>query len=99
MLELFLTRLRAALLRLAGANGPDAAQVDDGVIDLLSALAQQCFINEYVFAQTGAETEQANRLRDLLKKKLSHGDVVSPLLSPRSQPIFRSILCRRQNTF
>lgn len=80
MLELLLTRLRAALLRLAGANGPDAAQVDDGVIDLLSALAQQCFINEYVFAQTGAETEQANRLRDLLKKKLSHGDVVSPLL-------------------
>ena len=57
MLELFLTKLRAALLRLAGANAFDAVQVDDSVIDLLSALAQQCFINEYVFAQTDEEAE------------------------------------------
>ena len=80
MLELFLTKLRAALLRLAGANAFDAVQVDDSVIDLLSALAQQCFINEYVFAQTDEEAEHANRLRELLTEKLSRGDVVSPLL-------------------
>jgi SAM-dependent methyltransferase/tetratricopeptide (TPR) repeat protein len=80
MLELFLTKLRAALLRLAGANAFDAVQVDDNVIELLCALAQQCFINEYVFAQTDEETERANRLRDLLTEKLSRGDIVSPLL-------------------
>lgn len=80
MLELFLTKLRAALLRLAGTNAFNAVQVDDSVTALLSALAQQCFINEYVFAQTDAETEQANRLRGLLTEKLSRGDVVSPLL-------------------
>jgi SAM-dependent methyltransferase len=80
MLELFLTKLRAALLRLAGANAFAAVQVDDAVIDLLSALAQQCFINEYVFAQTGEEAEQANRLRELLTQQLSRGDGVAPLL-------------------
>ena len=80
MLELFLTKLRAALLRLASANAFDTAQVDDSVIDLLSAVAQQCFINEYVFAQTAEESEQANRLRKLLTDQLSRGDVVSPLL-------------------
>ena len=80
MLELFLTKLRAALLRLAGANAFAAVQVDDAVIDLLSALAQQCFINEYVFAQTGEEAEHANRLRELLTQQLSRGDGVAPLL-------------------
>ncbi len=80
MLELFLTTLRAALLRLVVTNVFDAVPVDDDLIDLLSALAQQCFINEYVFAQTDAEIEQANRLRELLIEKLPHGDGVSPLL-------------------
>ena len=80
MLELFLTKLRAALLRLAGANAFDAVQVDDSVIDLLSALAQQCFINEYVFAQTDEEAECANRLRELLTEQLLRGDAVAPVL-------------------
>jgi SAM-dependent methyltransferase len=80
MLELLLTKLRAVLLRLACENAFDAVQVDGSMTDLLSALAQQCFINEYVFAQTDEETKLAARLREQLTEKLSHGDVVSPFL-------------------
>jgi hypothetical protein len=34
-------------------------------LNYYGALAQQCFINEYVFAWTDAEAEQARILRDL----------------------------------
>ncbi len=60
LLEAFLTQLRAALLRIA-AETPDYK-----VLDLLCALAQQCFINEYVFAHTGPELREATRLRDAI---------------------------------
>lgn len=68
------------------------------MIDLLSALAQQCFINEYVFAQTDEEAEYANRLRELLTEKLSRGDVVSPLLLAAVAAYF-PLRCARQNPF
>jgi 2-polyprenyl-3-methyl-5-hydroxy-6-metoxy-1,4-benzoquinol methylase len=79
-LELFLTNLRSALLRLANVTVIDSAKVDDDVADLFCAIAQQCFINEYVFAQSDAETQLASRLRDLLLQKLSAGSGISPLL-------------------
>jgi SAM-dependent methyltransferase len=84
MLELFLTRLRTALLRLASDEIFDAAKHEaakhEDLVELVCALAQQCFINEYVFAQTDGETGQANRLRQLLLEKLARGEAISALL-------------------
>jgi hypothetical protein len=78
-LELFLTSLRYALLRVAETHVPDPATVDGDVLGLFCALAQQCFLNEYVFAQGGDETQRASQLRALLLQKLSAGSRVSPL--------------------
>jgi SAM-dependent methyltransferase len=79
-LELFLTHLRAALLHFALPNIHDPAKVDGEVINLFCAVAQQCFLNEYVYAQGDEETRHAAGLRALLLQKLSDGDGVSSLL-------------------
>ncbi len=79
-LEFFLTHLRSALLRIAHANAADPAKVDDDVVGLFCALARQCFMNEYVFAQGEEEAQQAGRSRDLLLQQLSAGGDISPLL-------------------
>ena len=79
-LELLLTQLRSVLLRLAGADARDPAKVDDSVVGFSCALAQQCFINEYVYAQSDDEAQQADRLREVLLQKLSNGEDISPLL-------------------
>jgi SAM-dependent methyltransferase len=50
------------------------------VVHLFCALAQQCFINEYVFAQGENETKRAGALRDCLVEKLAAGDEISSLL-------------------
>ena len=73
-LEAFLTGLRQALLRLAddGATAGPVALPED-VLGLFCALAEQCFLNEYVFAQTAEETSRAEPLRALLQQKLSDG--------------------------
>jgi len=47
---------------------------------LFCAIAQQCFINEYVFAQSREEAERASRLRDVLLQKSADGDEIRPLL-------------------
>ncbi|HKS62519.1 MAG TPA: class I SAM-dependent methyltransferase, partial [Xanthobacteraceae bacterium] len=60
-LERRLTRARAALLDTALGNAP----ADDNAIAFACVLASQCFINEYAFACTDAEMEQARRLRAL----------------------------------
>ncbi|MGC1348708.1 MAG: class I SAM-dependent methyltransferase, partial [Xanthobacteraceae bacterium] len=79
-LELFLTRLRSALIRLADANSLDPDDIDDDIVSLFCALAQQCFLNEYVYGQSDRETERASRLREMLLQDLSAGRDVSPLL-------------------
>jgi 2-polyprenyl-3-methyl-5-hydroxy-6-metoxy-1,4-benzoquinol methylase len=81
-LELFLTNLRSALLRLADAdaNVSAAAAFGDSVTRLFCAMAQQCFLNEYVYIQSDEETRRAGRLRDLLLQKLSTGSEISPVL-------------------
>jgi 2-polyprenyl-3-methyl-5-hydroxy-6-metoxy-1,4-benzoquinol methylase len=79
-LELFLTRLRSTLLDLVDAEMSDPGGVDDNVVSLFSALAQQCFLNEYVYAQGDAETQRADRLRSMLLEALSAGGEISPLL-------------------
>jgi SAM-dependent methyltransferase len=79
-LELLLTSLRLELLCVAADNPSGAVQVSEDVVRLFCALAQQCFINEYVFAQTDRETKRAGELGNLLVEKLTIGGEISPLL-------------------
>jgi tetratricopeptide (TPR) repeat protein/SAM-dependent methyltransferase len=77
-LERFLTAIRFTLLEAAGAAG-DALEVEEDALCFFCALAQQCFINEYVFAHTDRESEQANGLRALLVEALSSAASVPEL--------------------
>ncbi len=52
ILERFLTVLRSVLLQVATQTEPTAAP-DEPTLGFACALARQCFINEYVFAETG----------------------------------------------
>lgn len=80
-LETFLTRLRALLLGIASADADGSSSPADAAsAALCCALAQQCFINEYVFAHGDSELQQANWLRDMLRQRLSDGGRVTPLL-------------------
>ena len=65
-LERALTLLRAALLDEAAANTlhDDALHAD--ALTLCCTLAQQCFINEYVFATTAAEEQTVARIKAAL---------------------------------
>jgi SAM-dependent methyltransferase len=65
--ERVLTAARRTLL--------DAAARDEelAVPDFCSALARQCFINEYVFAQTDAERAEVSRLSAALDARLGTG--------------------------
>jgi SAM-dependent methyltransferase len=77
-LERFLTATRFTLLDAASAGG-DSRQVEENALCFFCAVAQQCFINEYVFAHTDREIEQARRLRELLVEALSSGTSIPEL--------------------
>ena len=49
------------------------------LLDFACALAQPCFINEYVFAETESETVQVATLRDAARGRLSTGRRSPPL--------------------
>src|ERR1019366_4714207 len=71
-MERFLTM--AGRLMLEAATGIAASDDDAGTaLSFYSALARQCFINEYVFCHTDDEIQQANDLRDLLVAALEAG--------------------------
>lgn len=73
-LERYLTALRHRLLYAAVT----APEVDAGVgLHLYSALARQCFINEYVFCHDDDEIQKAADLRDKLAAALDAGMPVS----------------------
>lgn len=67
-LERFLTMARHAMLESAGAANGEAS-----ALDFHCALAQQCFINEYVYAATAEEAARAHALRDALAAALETG--------------------------
>ena len=75
-LEWLLASLRQSLLQAAVADA--AAPANEGLLDLASALASQCFINEYAFAQTPDESELAGRLRDTIIAAASSGSPIAP---------------------
>jgi tetratricopeptide (TPR) repeat protein/SAM-dependent methyltransferase len=77
-LERFLTAVRFTMLEVASA-GFDSHQVEETALGFFCALAQQCFINEYVFAHTDHEIEKARRLRALLVEALASGTSIPEL--------------------
>jgi tetratricopeptide (TPR) repeat protein/SAM-dependent methyltransferase len=74
-IERFLTALRRALLDIAAAG----EAVPAGGVEVFCALAQQCFVNEYVYAWSDAERHQAAALGDRLAAALARGEEISPL--------------------
>jgi tetratricopeptide (TPR) repeat protein/SAM-dependent methyltransferase len=78
-LERFLTQLRFALLELASATG-ESSVVEDDVLNICCALAQQCYINEYVFDVADEESHKAQLLRNSLVHALQNGGQVPALL-------------------
>jgi 2-polyprenyl-3-methyl-5-hydroxy-6-metoxy-1,4-benzoquinol methylase len=72
-LETFLTGLRQALLRAADDTDADSDAAQADRLGLFCALAEQCFLNEYVFAQTADENSRAAQLHDQLRQKLNDG--------------------------
>jgi SAM-dependent methyltransferase len=79
-LENFLLSVRFVLLQLATGAAPEFGGVEGKVLGFYAALAQQCFINEYVLAQSDDETQQAERLRSLLLERLAADIPIPPLL-------------------
>jgi SAM-dependent methyltransferase len=77
-LERLLTAMRAEFLRLA-AEGATIRNLDDDAMAFCCALAKQCFINEYVFAITPEEAEDAERLRQKLVEALTQDSPVPSL--------------------
>jgi 2-polyprenyl-3-methyl-5-hydroxy-6-metoxy-1,4-benzoquinol methylase len=79
-LEGLLTTCRQFLLDTASVQNSSSV-VSETVLDFYGVLARQCFINEYVFSQTGEEIQKASELRDSLVEALKQ-DVQVPLLWP-----------------
>src|SRR5262249_9335516 len=77
-LEVLLGYARSELLRLAGEQDEDSAETNDDVASFACALARQCFINEYVFAQTEAESRLASELRDRLLRDFASEATINP---------------------
>jgi tetratricopeptide (TPR) repeat protein/2-polyprenyl-3-methyl-5-hydroxy-6-metoxy-1,4-benzoquinol methylase len=75
-LERFLTAVRKTMLE-AASDGFDRPPLEQDALRFFCALAQQCFINEYVFAYTHHEIEQADRLRAQIVEALASGTSIS----------------------
>jgi SAM-dependent methyltransferase/tetratricopeptide (TPR) repeat protein len=78
-LEVLLGYARTELLRLAGVQGEDSAEIDDDIVAFACALARQCFVNEYVYAQSETESGLASVLRDRLLRDMASGAAITPL--------------------
>jgi SAM-dependent methyltransferase/tetratricopeptide (TPR) repeat protein len=76
--ERFVTRLRSAVLEHVCLAITQPKTHDAALIDLIAAIARQCFINEYVFAQSSEETRQSLGLKDLLERKAMAGQEIPP---------------------
>src|SRR5579862_5123505 len=77
--ERFLTATRHALLETVSSDQtPDSS--DTAALPFYAALAQQCFINEYIFDWDVGERAAALACRSILLDKLDAGEIVSPWL-------------------
>jgi SAM-dependent methyltransferase len=75
-LERFLTNVRSAML--TTANGEDQI-VSRRELEFYSAVARQCFINEYVYALAETEEVRARELQSALVHRIEAGEPVPPL--------------------
>ena len=75
-LEQLLTAIRRGLLQ---RTTESFAAVDDDGLAFFSALAQQCFLNEYVFAFGDTERTQLRELKDRIADALGGGGPIAPL--------------------
>ena len=73
-LEHLLTTMRSALL---AASTPVAAEIAAPMLAFACDLARQCFINEYVFAESAAEEEMVRRLAAWVEAGLAAGDAIA----------------------
>jgi len=76
-LEQLLTQLRRNLLRAATEDRNEV--LEDNELEFYCALAQQCFINEYVFALDNAERDQSRRIYEQISVTLESGGQIAPL--------------------
>lgn len=77
-LERFFTSVRKTILD--AAISPNSKSVNNAVLRFYGALARQCFINEYVYALTDQEFEQASALKDTMAIALEANEDI-PILS------------------
>jgi len=77
-LERFLTAARLILLE-AAAAAADPTALDAAMLKVGCALAQQCYVNDYVFALAEGELDQALRLRAALIARIAAGEPVPAL--------------------
>src|SRR5580692_11979218 len=76
-LERLLTALRRGLLQ--DAIEGDRQPIDDDGLAFFGALAQQCFLNEYVFALGDVEQAELQRVHDRIVAALKAGAAIAPL--------------------
>ena len=77
-LEKFLTALRSVIMEIA--SGAASPAVENNVLAFGCAVAQQCYLNEYVYSRTDDELECACRLRDQLRETIADGAHISGIL-------------------
>jgi SAM-dependent methyltransferase len=74
-LERVLTAQRASILAAAASDAP----ATETLLAFCGALAQQCFINEYIWAVSAKETAELETLRAKLGAGIARGEPVAPL--------------------
>ena len=72
-LESILVDIRLTLL-----SSVDEISISSNILHFQSALALQCFTNEYIYNQTDRETELLEVLKNAIEKTLSNGQQPSP---------------------
>src|ERR1700722_7972801 len=76
-LERLLTAIRHGLLQ--HAIEADRQHLDDDSLEFFCALAQQCFLNEYVFALDDVERTHVRQVEDRIVVALAVGAEIAPL--------------------
>jgi 2-polyprenyl-3-methyl-5-hydroxy-6-metoxy-1,4-benzoquinol methylase len=88
-LERVLTNVRHTMLAIRDAGEP----LDKELLGFYCAAARQCFINQYIFAITPNEAEQASLLREALQQALATGapyPVLWPVIVAAYFPLYRT---------
>lgn len=78
--ERFFTRLRSAVLEHVYLAITQSKTLGFALIDLIAAIARQCFINEYVFSRSAEEERHSTALKELLERKVMDGQEIPPAL-------------------